>query len=77
MPQRVRMTQTIFDSLLDNSIFIAIIRINLILIKEKHMTKYAQQILDLVLCSTEHPTAEQIFLQMKQENSKNRASYGV
>ena len=34
------------------------------------MTKYAQQILDLVLCSTEHPTAEQIFLQMKQENSK-------
>ena len=34
------------------------------------MTKYAQQILDLVLCSAEHPTAEQIFLQMKQENSK-------
>ena len=34
------------------------------------MTKYAQQIFDLVLCSTEHPTAEQIFLQMKQENSK-------
>ena len=34
------------------------------------MTKYAQQILDLVLCSTEHPTAEQIFLQMKQEHSK-------
>ena len=34
------------------------------------MIKYAQQILDLVLCSTEHPTAEQIFLQMKQENSK-------
>ena len=34
------------------------------------MTKYAQQILDLVLCSTEHPTAEQIFLQMKQKNSK-------
>ena len=34
------------------------------------MTKYAQQILDLVLCSTEHPTAEQIFLKMKQENSK-------
>ena len=34
------------------------------------MTKYAQQILDLVLCSIEHPTAEQIFLQMKQENSK-------
>ena len=34
------------------------------------MTKYAQQILDLVLCSTGHPTAEQIFLQMKQENSK-------
>jgi len=64
------MTQTIFDSLLDNSIFIAIIRIILILIKEKRMTKYAQQILDLVLCSTEHPTAEQIFLQMKQENSK-------
>jgi Fe2+ or Zn2+ uptake regulation protein len=64
------MTQTIFDFLLDNSIFIAIIRIILILIKEKRMTKYAQQILDLVLCSTEHPTAEQIFLQMKQENSK-------
>lgn len=36
------------------------------------MTKYAQQIFDLVLCSTEHPTAEQIFLQMKQENSKLR-----
>ena len=34
------------------------------------MTKYAQQILDLVLRSIEHPTAEQIFLQMKQENSK-------
>ena len=34
------------------------------------MTKYAQQILDLVLCSTEHPTAEQIFLQMKQKNFK-------
>ena len=34
------------------------------------MTKYAKQILDLVLCSTEHPAAEQIFLQMKQENSK-------
>ena len=34
------------------------------------MTKYAQQIFDLVLCSTEHPTSEQIFLQMKQENSK-------
>jgi len=64
------MTQTIFDFLLDNSIFIPIIRIILILIKEKRMTKYAQQILDLVLCSTEHPTAEQIFLQMKQENSK-------
>jgi len=64
------MTQTIFDFLLDNSIFIVIIRIILILIKEKRMTKYAQQILDLVLCSTEHPTAEQIFLQMKQENSK-------
>ena len=62
------MTQTIFDFLLDNSIFINIIRIILIFIKEKRMTKYAQQILDLVLCSTEHPTAEQIFLQMKQEN---------
>lgn len=36
------------------------------------MTKYAQQILDLVLCSTEHPTAEQIFLQMKQEIPKSR-----
>ena len=55
------MTQTIFDFLLDNSIYIPIIRIILILIKEKRMTKYAQQILDLVLCSTEHPTAEQIF----------------
>ena len=67
---RARMTQTIFGFLLDNSIFINIIRIILILIQEKRMTKYAQQILDLVLCSTEHPTAEQIFLQMKQENSK-------
>ncbi len=34
------------------------------------MTKYAEQILDLVLRSAEHPTAEQIFWQMKQENSK-------
>ena len=34
------------------------------------MTKYAQQILDLVLCSTEHPTAEQIFLLMKQTTPK-------
>ena len=34
------------------------------------MTKYAAQILDLVLCSTEHPTAEQIFWQMKQTNPK-------
>ena len=34
------------------------------------MTNYARQILDLVLSSTEHPTAEQIFLQMKQTNSK-------
>ena len=32
------------------------------------MTKYAQQILDLVLCSTEHPTAEQIFLLHLQKN---------
>lgn len=34
------------------------------------MTNFARQILDLVLCSTEHPTAEQIFLQMKQTNPK-------
>ena len=34
------------------------------------MTKYAEQILDLVLCSAEHPTAEQIFWQMKQKNPK-------
>ena len=34
------------------------------------MAKYAEQILDLVLCSTEHPTAEQIFWQMKQKNPK-------
>ena len=34
------------------------------------MTKYARQILDLVLCSSEHPTAEQVFLQMKQTNPK-------
>ena len=34
------------------------------------MTKYAEQILDLVLRSAEHPTAEQIFWQMKQKNPK-------
>ncbi len=34
------------------------------------MAKYAEQILDLVLCSAEHPTAEQIFWQMKQKNPK-------
>ena len=34
------------------------------------MTKYAEQILDLVLRSAEHPTAEHTFCQMKQENSK-------
>ena len=34
------------------------------------MAKYAAQILDLVLCSAEHPTAEQIFWQMKQKNPK-------
>lgn len=36
------------------------------------MTKYAQQIFDLVLCSTEHPTAEQIFLQMSRKIPKLR-----
>ena len=34
------------------------------------MTKYAEQILDLALRSAEHPTAEQIFWQMKQKNPK-------
>ena len=34
------------------------------------MAKYAEQILDLVLRSAEHPTAEQIFWQMKQKNPK-------
>ena len=34
------------------------------------MTKYARHILDHVLCSAEHPTAEQIFLQMKQTTPK-------
>ena len=34
------------------------------------MPKYAEQILSLVLSSAEHPTAEQIFWQMKQENPK-------
>ena len=34
------------------------------------MAKYAEQILDLVLRSSEHPTAEQIFWQMKQKNPK-------
>ena len=41
------------------------------------MTKYAQQILDLVLCSTEHPTAEQSFSANEAEKFQNRASYGV
>ena len=36
------------------------------------MAKYAEQILDLVLCSAEHPTAEHIFWQMKQKKSMGK-----
>lgn len=41
------------------------------------MTKYAQQILDLVLCSTEHPTARADFFANEAGKFQNRASYGV
>ena len=34
------------------------------------MTKYAEDIYGYILETRSHPTAEQIFLQMKQENSK-------
>ena len=34
------------------------------------MTKYGSQILDIVVRSKEHPTAEQIFLAMKQHNPR-------
>lgn len=41
------------------------------------MTKYAQQILDLVLCSTEHPYRRANFSANEAEKFQNRASYGV
>ena len=34
------------------------------------MTKYAQQILDLINASSDHLTAEQIYLRLKASNSK-------
>lgn len=34
------------------------------------MSKYGEEILDIVLKSTEHPTAEMIFMEMKKRNSK-------
>ena len=34
------------------------------------MSKYGDEILDIILKSTEHPTAEQIFMEMKKKNSK-------
>ena len=34
------------------------------------MTRYAQQILDMINESTDHMTAEQIFLRMKEESPK-------
>ena len=34
------------------------------------MSKYAEEILGIILRSTEHPTAEQIFMKMKEGNSK-------
>lgn len=34
------------------------------------MSKYGDEILDIILKSTEHPTAEMIFMEMKKRNSK-------
>ena len=34
------------------------------------MSKYGDEILDIILNSTQHPTAEQIFMEMKKKNSK-------
>lgn len=34
------------------------------------MTKYGEEILEIILNSTQHPTAEQIFMEMKKRNSK-------
>lgn len=34
------------------------------------MTKYGEEILEIILSSTQHPTAEQIFMEMKKRNSK-------
>ena len=34
------------------------------------MSKYGDEILDIVLKSKEHPTAEMIFMEMKKRNSK-------
>ena len=34
------------------------------------MSKYGEEILDIILKSTEHPTAEMIFMEMKKRNSK-------
>ena len=34
------------------------------------MSKYGDEILDIILNSTQHPTAEQIFMEIKKKNSK-------
>ena len=34
------------------------------------MSKYGNEILDIILNSKEHPTAEMIFMKMKKRNSK-------
>ncbi len=34
------------------------------------VSKYGDEILDIILKSTEHPTAEMIFMEMKKRNSK-------